>query len=65
MWGRKAPGSDVEAVLVFVYYMQHVMALSKIGPAHVMTAFKEVGKPTPVDLKHSERQEVKDVVEFH
>jgi hypothetical protein len=31
------------------------MGLSKIGPAHVMTAFKEAGKAIPVDLKQTIR----------
>jgi hypothetical protein len=43
--------SDVENVVAMIHYMQHTMGLSKIGPPHVMTAFKEVGKPIPVDLK--------------
>lgn len=52
---EKNPDSDVQAALVMVYYMQRMMVLAKIGPAHVMTAFKEVGKPIPVDLKQTIR----------
>jgi len=48
---EKSPTNDVETVVATVYYMQHVMDLAKIGPPHVMTAFKEVGKAIPVDLK--------------
>jgi hypothetical protein len=51
----KGPNNDLEAVLVTLYYMQKIMALPKIGPAHVMTAFKEVGKAIPVDLKQTFR----------
>jgi hypothetical protein len=47
--------SDLETVLVAVHYMQHIMALTKIGPAHVMTAFKEVGMAIPVDLRQTIR----------
>ena len=47
---EKSPKKDLEATLVLVYYMQHVMGLPKIGPAHVMTAFKEVGKRIPADV---------------
>jgi hypothetical protein len=39
---EKSPKNDLEAALALVYYMQHVMELAKIGPAHVMTAFKEL-----------------------
>jgi hypothetical protein len=52
---QKRPKNDVESVLVLLHYMQHSMGLSKIGPAHVMTAFKEVGKPIPADLKQTIR----------
>lgn len=52
---KKGPKNDVEAVLACVYYMQTVMGVTKIGPAHVMTAFKEIGKAIPVDLKQTIR----------
>jgi hypothetical protein len=52
---EKNPKNDLEAVLVMVYYMQHVMSLTKIGPAHIMTAFKEAGKAIPVDLRQTVR----------
>jgi hypothetical protein len=51
----KSPKNDVEVTLTTVYYMQHVMALSKIGPAHVMTAFREAGKSIPVDVRQTIR----------
>jgi hypothetical protein len=47
----KDPTSDVEVVLTTLHYMQHVMELPKIGPSHVMTAFKEAGKAIPVDVR--------------
>ena len=52
---QKSPSDDIESVLMFVYYMQNVMELSKIGPSHVMTAFKEAGQSIPIDLKQSIR----------
>ena len=52
---EKNPASDLETVLLAVHYMQHIMAVPKIGPAHVMTAFKEVGMAIPVDLKQTIR----------
>ncbi len=52
---EKDPKNDVDVVLLALYYMQHVMKLQKIGPNHLMTAFKEVGKPIPLDLKQTIR----------
>ena len=52
---EKSPKRDLEATLALVYYMQHIMALSKIGPAHVMTAFKEVEKRIPGDVAQTIR----------
>lgn len=52
---KKNPGSDVEAVTLFVYYMQHMMSLNNISPSHIMTAFREAGKAIPVDLKQTVR----------
>jgi hypothetical protein len=52
---EKSPKKDLEAALVLVYYMQHVMEVPKIGPAHVMTAFKEAGIAVPVDVKQTIR----------
>lgn len=53
--GEKKPKNDVEWALANVYYMQHIMGLSKIGPAHVKTAFKEANISIPVDLKQTIR----------
>ncbi len=52
---HKNPKNDLEAGLAAVHYMQHVMGLTKIGPAHVMTAFKEAGKAIPVDVRQTIR----------
>jgi ribosomal protein L1 len=52
---EKSPKNDLEVALATVYYMQHVMALPKIGPAHLMTAFKEAGKPIPSDVRQTIR----------
>ena len=59
---EKSPKSDMEVTLATVYYMQKVMALSKIGPAHVMTAFKEAGKSIPVDVRQTIRNAKKTKV---
>jgi hypothetical protein len=52
---EKSPKSDIETALATVYYMQRIMGLTKIGPAHVMTAIKEAGKAIPVDVKQTIR----------
>jgi hypothetical protein len=52
---EKEPKTDLETVLATVYYMQRVMALTKIGPSHVVTALKEAGIPIPVDVKQTIR----------
>jgi hypothetical protein len=54
-WEEKNPKTDLEATLTAVYYMQHVMDLSEIGPGHVMTAFREAGKAIPVDIRQTIR----------
>ena len=48
---EKSPASDMEQVLVIAHYFQHTMVSPAFGPGHILTAFKHVGKPIPVDLK--------------
>jgi hypothetical protein len=48
---QKGAKSDVETVVAVLYFMQQVMKLAKIGPDHVMTAFKDIGKAVPADLR--------------
>jgi hypothetical protein len=52
---EKKPKTDMETTLAMVFYMQHVMALSKIGPAHVVTAYKEAQIKVPVDVRQTIR----------
>jgi hypothetical protein len=52
---EKDPKTDMESTLVLLFYMQRMMALTKIGPPHVMTAFKEAGKAIPVDVRQTIR----------
>jgi hypothetical protein len=54
-FAEKMPRFDQEQVLVVVYYMQHTLTLPSIGLGHVLTAFKDVGKPVPVDLRSTIR----------
>jgi hypothetical protein len=43
--------SDVDVVVASVFYMKRMMQLSKVDASHVMTAFKDLSKPFPLDLK--------------
>jgi hypothetical protein len=52
---EKKPTNDMETTLALVYYMQHVMAVSKIGPAHVLTAYRESGKQIPIGIQQTIR----------
>jgi hypothetical protein len=52
---QKNPKNDMATVLAVVYYMQHSMNLNRIGPSHVMTAIKELGKAVPVDVRQTIR----------
>jgi hypothetical protein len=51
----KAPSSDMEEILLVVYYMQHMMKVSKVGLGHIRTALGDVGKSIPLDLKQTIR----------
>lgn len=52
---EKGPKNDLETALAAVYYLQHEMGITKISVSHVLTAFKEVGKAIPVDLRQTVR----------
>jgi len=52
---EKKPDTDLEAGLVMIYYMQQMMGLAKIGPNHVLTAFKEAKRAIPADLRQTIR----------
>lgn len=51
----KSPKNDVEAVVTYVYFLQHKMKVAPIGPRQVYTAFKEAGRPVPKDLRQTIR----------
>jgi len=52
----KAPKTDMEAIVAFVYFMQYKMKLERVGSKEIYTAFKDVGRPFPVDLRQAIRQ---------
>jgi hypothetical protein len=54
-FAEKAPKSDMEQILVLVYYMQQTLGRTVIGPGHILTAFKHVEKPVPVDIRATVR----------
>jgi hypothetical protein len=52
---EKSPSSDMDQVLVICYYLQHTLKLANYGPGHILSGFKHVGEPIPVDLKSTIR----------
>ena len=54
-FAEKAPSTDMEHILVVVYYMQHSMGVPKIGLRHIRTALREVSKSLPADLRQTIR----------
>jgi hypothetical protein len=54
-FAEKAPDSDLDQILVICHFLQHALASEKIGPGHVLSGFKHVGKPVPKDLKQTIR----------
>jgi hypothetical protein len=50
---EKSPATDMESILVVVYYMQHEMALPKIGLGHIRTALKDIGSSIPLSLRQT------------
>lgn len=57
---EKQPKTDMERVVVFVYYLERIMDIRQIGPGHVRTAFKDTGNPLPIDLKGTMRNMKRD-----
>jgi hypothetical protein len=54
-FAEKSPATDMEKILVAVYYMQHEMTISKIGLGHIRTALKDVGSSIPLALPQTVR----------
>lgn len=54
-FAEKASGNDMEDILVVVYYMQHIMGVSKIGLGHIRTALVDVSRSIPLDLRQTIR----------
>jgi hypothetical protein len=55
LFAEKAPGSDMDQILVICYFLQHTAESTQIGPGHILSGFKHVGKPVPKDLKQTIR----------
>ena len=54
-FAEKAPGSDMDQVLVLCHYFQHVLQLATFGLGHILTGFRHVDEPVPVDLRGTVR----------
>lgn len=63
-FAEKAPANDMEQILVLGYYIQHTIGVNAFGPGHILSAFKHVGKPIPVDLRQTMRNMKKGKVWF-
>jgi hypothetical protein len=50
-FAEKAPRSDMDQILVLCHFLQHTAQSSQIGPGHVLSGFKHVGKRVLKDLK--------------
>lgn len=49
----KAPGSNIEKNVVFVYYLEKILEITNITISHVFTCYREVNLPLPVNLRQS------------
>lgn len=54
-FAEKAPSSDIDQILVLCHFLQHTLKSPQVGPGHILSGFKHVGKPVPKDLKQSIR----------
>jgi hypothetical protein len=54
-FAEKAPSSDMDQILVLCHFLQHAVQSAQIGPGHILSGFKHVGKPIPKDLKKTIR----------
>ncbi len=59
-FGDRSPATDMEQILVLGYYIQNTLGLTGFGPGHILSAFKHVSKPVPVDLKQTMRNIKRD-----
>ena len=51
----KSPSTDMEQVLVLCHYLQFTAEVDRYGAGHLLSAFRHVGKPIPVDLRSTLR----------
>lgn len=45
----------MEQVLVICHYLQEVLDIASYGPGQILSAFRHVGSPVPVDLRQTIR----------
>lgn len=51
----KAPNSDMDQILVLCHFLQYVLQSTSIGPGHILSGYRHIGKPVPKDLKQTIR----------
>ena len=49
-FAQKSPKDQQEQAAVFVYYLSHMLRVTKVGPNHLYTCFKEVGSRSPTNI---------------
>jgi hypothetical protein len=54
-FAEKGPNSDMDQTLVLCHFLQYSVQSAQIGPGHILSGFKHVGKPVPKDLKQTIR----------
>lgn len=52
-FSKKSPTSALESNAVFVFYLEHILGISKINANHVYTCYKSVGREVPGALRQS------------
>jgi hypothetical protein len=52
---EKSPASDMDQILVICHFLQYSSQSVQIGPGHILSGFRHVGKPVPKDLKQTIR----------
>lgn len=57
---EKAARTDMEMIVVIAYYMQQTLAVTAIGPGHILAGFKDVDEQVPLDLRGTLRNMRRD-----
>jgi len=52
-YAEKAPGSNIEKNVVFVYYLEKILEITGITINHILTCYGEINLPIPINLRQS------------